>query len=200
MDILPLTFLSRCFCNTSAFAIYEPGLRESFGLFLANHSEQVPSLYRLSALDFIRVYQRGKKTLEKEKKSEPLVLFACTCTSLELYFRPDSTSESVLNASMSSAPLRYLALRSPPARLLRSTQLATLRLTPPKYIDFTTTTVKSARTFSLAVKKLQASDKDGQEATGGSGHHEESFEEFTARYAIQEQSLFYFGHLAIGNC
>ncbi|KAL9138200.1 MAG: hypothetical protein Q9175_000576 [Cornicularia normoerica] len=28
----------------------------------------------------------------------------------------------------------------------------------------------------------KGTDKDGQEATGGSGHHEETFEEFTARY------------------
>ena len=34
--------------------------------------------------------------------------------------------------------------------------------------------------FSTSVRR--AADKDGQEATGGSGHHEESFEEFTARY------------------
>ena len=34
--------------------------------------------------------------------------------------------------------------------------------------------------FSTTVRRT--ADKDGQEATGGSGHHEETFEEFTARY------------------
>lgn len=31
---------------------------------------------------------------------------------------------------------------------------------------------------------MRAEDKDGQGATGGSGHAEESFEEFTARYGL----------------
>ena len=38
----------------------------------------------------------------------------------------------------------------------------------------------NARALSLSAKRLR--DKDGGQAVGGGGHHEESFEEFTARY------------------
>lgn len=39
----------------------------------------------------------------------------------------------------------------------------------------------NCNTFTTSLRR--AADKDGEGATGGSGHHEESFEEFTARYA-----------------
>ncbi|CAF9915241.1 Cytochrome c oxidase subunit 6 [Imshaugia aleurites] len=79
---------------------------------------------------------------------------------------------------MSSTTLFRLAARTQPSCLLRSSQPAK-KISPGGVYAGSSATVACSY-FSTTVKR--AADKDGQEATGGSGHHEESFEEFTARY------------------
>lgn len=79
---------------------------------------------------------------------------------------------------MSSATLFRLAARTQPSYLLRSSQPAK-RISPRGTYAGSSATV-TCSSFSTTVRR--AADKDGQEATGGSGHQEESFEEFTARY------------------
>lgn len=79
---------------------------------------------------------------------------------------------------MYSNPLFRLAARTHPPYLLRPLRQA--RSIPPREYAGSSATAACCN-FSTTVRR--AADKDGQEATGGSGnHHEETFEEFTARY------------------
>ncbi|KAF7880505.1 uncharacterized protein EAF02_007351 [Botrytis sinoallii] len=73
---------------------------------------------------------------------------------------------------MSSTRILRIATRAQPSAIFRSNGLRsfTPRAAP-------TMSATSASSFSTTSRSLSA-DKDGQEA----GHHEESFEEFTARY------------------
>ena len=73
---------------------------------------------------------------------------------------------------MSSTRILRIATRAQPSAIFRSNGLRsfTPRAAP-------TMSATSANCFSTTSRSLSA-DKDGQEA----GHHEESFEEFTARY------------------
>ena len=78
---------------------------------------------------------------------------------------------------MSSTTFLRLAARIPSSCLFRS------RLSPPRaYAGLPATTICSSHSSHFSTSVRRAADKDGQEASGGSGHHEESFEEFTARY------------------
>ncbi|KAF6218964.1 hypothetical protein HO133_005508 [Letharia lupina] len=79
---------------------------------------------------------------------------------------------------MSSATLFRLAARTQPSYLFRSSQPA--KTISPRGVYAGSSATVPCNYFSTSVRR--AADKDGQEATGGSGHHEESFEEFTARY------------------
>ncbi|KAL2055432.1 hypothetical protein ABVK25_004240 [Lepraria finkii] len=78
---------------------------------------------------------------------------------------------------MSSTTFLRLAARTPSSCLFRS------RLSPPRaYAGMPAIAICSSHSSHFSTSVGRAADKDGQEATGGSGHHEESFEEFTARY------------------
>ena len=83
---------------------------------------------------------------------------------------------------MSSTILFRLAARKQPSYLVRSSQ--SVKRPSPREVYAGSSATVACNYFSTTARK--AADKDGQGATGGSGHHEETFEEFTARY----------GHLA----
>ena len=80
-------------------------------------------------------------------------------------------------ARMSSSTLLRTAARSAATCLFRSSQPAVRRLSPPRIYKNASAAHKCARMFSAGT--LRKADKD----TGvGSGHHDETFEEFSARY------------------
>ncbi|KAL9071013.1 MAG: hypothetical protein Q9161_004513 [Pseudevernia consocians] len=79
---------------------------------------------------------------------------------------------------MSFTALFRQAARTQPSYLLRSSHPAKRNSPRGVYTGSSATVVCSY--FSTSLRR--AADKDGQEATGGSGHHEETFEEFTARF------------------
>ncbi|KAL9128605.1 MAG: hypothetical protein Q9217_002739 [Psora testacea] len=73
-----------------------------------------------------------------------------------------------------------ISSRNPPTCLLRATQLAAKRLPPPRSYAATPVKATNARTLSTSVKR--SADESGTKPTGSNLHHEETFEEFTARY------------------
>ena len=85
---------------------------------------------------------------------------------------------------MFSTTLFRLAARTHPPYLFRSLRPA--KSIFPREYGAASVTVACCN-FSTTIRR--AADKDGQEATGGSGHHEETFEEFTARYGRLVASL-----------
>ncbi|KAK4694164.1 cytochrome c oxidase subunit 5a, partial [Lecanoromycetidae sp. Uapishka_2] len=87
---------------------------------------------------------------------------------------------------MSSTSILRLTARTPPSCLFRSHQPAR-RLSPPRSVFAGPSPAAAFSPFSTS--RRRAADKDGQEATGGSGHAEESFEEFTARYEKEFDSV-----------
>ena len=91
---------------------------------------------------------------------------------------PISSRRPRLALPMFSSPLFRLAARTHPPYLLRPLRPAK-SISPREYAGSAATA--GCCNFSTSI--MRAADKDGQEATGGSGHHEETFEEFTARYA-----------------
>ncbi|KAM0797006.1 cytochrome c oxidase-like protein subunit 5A [Usnea florida] len=84
---------------------------------------------------------------------------------------------------MSSTVLFRLAALKQPSYLVRSSH--SVKRPPLREVYAGSSAPVACNYFSTSARKA-AADKDGQGATGGSGHHEETFEEFTARY----------GHLA----
>ena len=83
---------------------------------------------------------------------------------------------------MSSTSLLRFAARTQPSTFFRSNGLRNLtpRSSSAVYaVPALIATTGSASSFSTSTRLF--ADKDGQEASGA-GHHEESFEEFTARY------------------
>lgn len=79
--------------------------------------------------------------------------------------------------SMSSTTLFRFAARTQPSCLFRSSQPAR-RFSPPRGLCAGSS---ATATCSFSTTMRRAADKDGEGAAPG--HHEESFEEFTARYA-----------------
>lgn len=84
--------------------------------------------------------------------------------------------------SMSSTVLFRLAARKQPSYLVRSSH--SVKRPSPREVYAGSSATVACNYFCTTARRV--ADKDGQGATGGSGHHEETFEEFTARY----------GHLA----
>ena len=80
--------------------------------------------------------------------------------------------------SMSSTTLFRFVARTQPSCFLRSST-PVRRLSPPRS-SYRSPATAIHNNFSTSARR--AADQDGQGATGGSGHQEESFEEFTARY------------------
>ena len=89
---------------------------------------------------------------------------------------PKSLSFFTHPTSMSSTTLFRFAARSQPSYFFRSSQPAR-RLSPPRPLYAASSATVTCNSFSTSTRR--AADMDGQEAAG---HHEESFEEFTARY------------------
>ena len=81
--------------------------------------------------------------------------------------------------SMSSTVLFRLAARKQPSYLVRSSH--SVKRPSPREVYAGSSATVACNYFCTTARR--AADKDGQGATGGSGHHEETFEEFTARYA-----------------
>lgn len=79
---------------------------------------------------------------------------------------------------MSSTVLFRLAARKQPSYLVRSSH--SVKRPSPREVYAGSSATVACNYFCTTARK--AADKDGQGATGGSGHHEETFEEFTARY------------------
>ena len=82
---------------------------------------------------------------------------------------------------MSSTSFLRIAARAQPCTFFRSNGIRNItpRTSSVYAVPALIATTGSASSFSTSRRKL--ADKDGQEASGA-GHHEESFEEFTARY------------------
>lgn len=83
---------------------------------------------------------------------------------------------------MSSTSLLRIAARAQPCHFFRANGIRSLPRTSSSIyaVPALIATTGSASSFSTSSRKL--ADKDSHEE-GGAGHHEESFEEFTARYA-----------------
>jgi len=151
-------------------------------------------------LGIIQKVQLIKKTLTFDSRScvYKLSTIAITSTSSALVLRypwrflrsilvPPASSNRNKQAtlsffaypiSMSSTTLFRFAARTQPTCFFRSSHPAR-RLSPPRALYAGSSATATCNNFSTSARR--AADKDGQEAAGG--HHEESFEEFTARYA-----------------
>ncbi|KAL2037714.1 hypothetical protein N7G274_009439 [Stereocaulon virgatum] len=78
---------------------------------------------------------------------------------------------------MSSTTLLRLASRTPSSCLFRS------RISPPRpHAGLPATLICSSHSSDFSTSVRRAAEKAPMEDTAASGHHEESFEEFTARY------------------
>jgi cytochrome c oxidase subunit 5a len=82
---------------------------------------------------------------------------------------------------MSSTSLLRIAARARPSTFFRSNGLRSLTPRSSNALYAVPALIATSGSIgSFSTSSVRLADKDGQEA----GHHEESFEEFTARYVI----------------
>jgi cytochrome c oxidase subunit 5a len=82
---------------------------------------------------------------------------------------------------MSSTSMLRIAARAQPSTFFRANGLRSLTPRSSNALYAVPALIAtSGSVSSFSTSSVRRSDKDGQEA----GHHEESFEEFTARYAV----------------